>query len=63
METLLKGDDSMADGNYEKLQGRIMDFLLDLQEADTIYISNNHEGSIIGEQIYNILKPKVKEKP
>ena len=53
----------MADGNYRKLQDKIMDFLLDLHDLhDIIYISNNQEGSVIGEQIYDILKPKVKEK-
>lgn len=40
------------------LQDRIMDWLFDLQIAEVIYISNMDEASVIGEQIWKILKQK-----
>ncbi|KKM76282.1 hypothetical protein LCGC14_1381720 [marine sediment metagenome] len=52
----------MVDDNYSKLQYMIIDFLYDLHgKHDIINISNSYVANIIGEQIYNILKPKVKE--
>ena len=41
------------------LQDKIMDFLIDLQMANIIYISNNDEASAIGAEIWTILKEKI----
>ena len=41
------------------LSEEIMEFLRLLQSREVIYISNNTEACVLGEQIFDILKGKI----
>jgi len=45
-----------------KIQSKILDFLLDLQDEEVIYISNSTEGFELADLIYKVLEHKEKAK-